>query len=201
MATAHPPSSWSNPQTCADRAAVPSLPGVWESATVPSSAPHSCACQQLCASPSVCPALPIASAPAPAETQWLWGSRAIAWSSFTQCRGVGLRWGAGIGLGWVHPLLSWAEGNSASSLPCAIGVSLLCSGPAPSLGLLHPTALLPAVGEVSCNKPWSQTWLPCAYLPQCHCTHTGAVKVLGQWRMLRGHHVHGGGMLFGASPL
>ncbi|XP_010140058.1 PREDICTED: LOW QUALITY PROTEIN: fibrinogen-like protein A, partial [Buceros rhinoceros silvestris] len=25
-ATAHPPSSWSNPQTCADRAAVPSLP-------------------------------------------------------------------------------------------------------------------------------------------------------------------------------
>ena len=37
MATAHPPSSWSNPQTCADHAAAPSLLGVWGSATVPSS--------------------------------------------------------------------------------------------------------------------------------------------------------------------
>nr|XP_009922635.1 PREDICTED: LOW QUALITY PROTEIN: fibrinogen-like protein A [Haliaeetus albicilla] len=37
--TAHPPSSWSNPQMCADRAAAPSLPGVWGSATIPTRNP------------------------------------------------------------------------------------------------------------------------------------------------------------------
>ena len=175
MATAHPPSSWSNPQTCADRATVPSLLGFWGSATVPSSVPHSCACQQPCASPGACPVLLAAPAPSPAETQWLWGSGAIAQSpghagSFTQCCGAGWHGDAGTGLGWVRPLLSWGGGDSASSLPCAINVSLLCSGPAPSPGPIRPTALLPVVGEINCNKPWSQTLLPRVYLPPRHCT-------------------------------
>ncbi|XP_009887203.1 PREDICTED: LOW QUALITY PROTEIN: fibrinogen-like protein 1 [Charadrius vociferus] len=71
--TAHPPSSWSNPQTCADRAASPSLPGVCGSATLPSSVPRSRACQQPWASPGARSALPTAPSPPPAETHQLCG--------------------------------------------------------------------------------------------------------------------------------
>jgi len=72
MVTAHPPSSWSNPQTCADHAAAPSLPGAWGIATVPSSVPRSRACQQPRASPGARPALPAAPTLSPAEAQRLW---------------------------------------------------------------------------------------------------------------------------------
>lgn len=191
MATAHHPSSWSNPQTCADHAAAPSPPPVCGSATVPSSVPRPCACQHPRASPGACPAPPAAPAPSPAETQWLWGSGAIARSpgqvgSSTQVSRCCWHWDAGTGLGWMCPLLSCGGGAGAGSLPCAVSVSLLCLGPAPSLRPVCPTALpmLPMLGEINCNKPWSQTLLPCAYLLLRHCTEVWgdrSVQPLGWW--------------------
>ncbi|XP_009074651.1 PREDICTED: LOW QUALITY PROTEIN: fibrinogen-like protein 1 [Acanthisitta chloris] len=56
--TAHPPSSWSNPQTCADHAAYPKTPGVWGCPHPQLSVPFPCLpiapCQSLCTSCTAC---------------------------------------------------------------------------------------------------------------------------------------------------